>query len=279
MMDAHNANALANGIHFLSGLPRSGSTLLAALLRQNPHFHVTVASPVSALYLAMLREMSGGESAIFIDDGQREAVLRGLFANFYHAIHPHHVIFDSSRLWCSKLSSLLHLFPNAKVICCVRHMPWIIDSIERLVRRNRFQASKIFDHDPSGTVFSRADAVAGAGGLVGFAWLALKQAFYSDEAGRLLLVRYESLTTEPERVMAEIYAFTGLAPYPHDFGNAEIDLTEFDARLATPGLHTVRRKIAPSERVSILPPDLFRRFEADSFWNDPSLNPRNVRVI
>ncbi|MBU0835751.1 MAG: sulfotransferase, partial [Gammaproteobacteria bacterium] len=25
--------------HFISGLPRSGSTLLAALLRQNPRFH------------------------------------------------------------------------------------------------------------------------------------------------------------------------------------------------------------------------------------------------
>jgi sulfotransferase len=28
-----------NGLHFISGLPRSGSTLLAALLRQNPFLH------------------------------------------------------------------------------------------------------------------------------------------------------------------------------------------------------------------------------------------------
>jgi hypothetical protein len=30
---------MLNGIHFISGLPRSGSTLLAALPRQNPRFH------------------------------------------------------------------------------------------------------------------------------------------------------------------------------------------------------------------------------------------------
>jgi sulfotransferase len=30
---------MQNGIHFISGLPRSGSTLLAAILRQNPRFH------------------------------------------------------------------------------------------------------------------------------------------------------------------------------------------------------------------------------------------------
>jgi sulfotransferase len=271
--------ALTNGIHFVSGLPRSGSTLLAAVLRQNPHVHVTVASPVAALFLALLREMSAGESALFVDDDQREAVLRGLFASYYHTIHPQRIIFDSNRLWCAKLPTLVSLFPNAKVICCVRDVPWIIDSVERLVRQNRFQPSKMFDHEPAGTVFSRADAIAGQGGLLGFAWLALKQAFYSEEADRLLLVRYETLTADPARAMAEIYAFTGLPGYAHDFGNIAIDMTEFDARLATPGLHQVRRKIAPSERTSILPPDLFRRFEPDSFWNDPALNPREVRVV
>lgn len=46
----------------MAGLPRSGSTLLAALLRQNPRLHANVASPVAGLFLAMLREMSAGES-------------------------------------------------------------------------------------------------------------------------------------------------------------------------------------------------------------------------
>ncbi|WP_442939260.1 sulfotransferase [Nostoc sp.] len=31
-------------IHFISGLPRSGSTLLGALLRQNPRFHASMSS-------------------------------------------------------------------------------------------------------------------------------------------------------------------------------------------------------------------------------------------
>ncbi|MBD1887522.1 sulfotransferase [Microcoleus vaginatus] len=35
--------------HFISGLPRSGSTLLAAILRQNPRFHASMTSPVGGL--------------------------------------------------------------------------------------------------------------------------------------------------------------------------------------------------------------------------------------
>ena len=37
---------MQHGIHFISGLPRSGSTLLAGILRQNPRFHAGMTSPV-----------------------------------------------------------------------------------------------------------------------------------------------------------------------------------------------------------------------------------------
>ena len=63
-------------------------------------------------------------------------VLKGLFAAYYHAIHPHKLVFDTNRAWCSKLPTLAKLYPQAKVICCVRHVPWIMDSIERLIRDN-----------------------------------------------------------------------------------------------------------------------------------------------
>ncbi|MEG3935774.1 sulfotransferase [Microcoleus sp. T3_B1] len=44
--------------HFISGLPRSGSTLLGALLRQNPRFHAAMTSPVGGLVERMLEAMS-----------------------------------------------------------------------------------------------------------------------------------------------------------------------------------------------------------------------------
>jgi sulfotransferase len=41
----------------------------------------------------------------------------------------------------------------------------------------------------------------------------------------------------------------------------------------------VRRQIQARERNSVLPPDVFRRFENDMFWLDPALNPQRVTVI
>lgn len=266
-------------LHFVSGLPRAGSTLLAALLRQNPRCCANMTGPVGALFIALLGQMStANEFALFLDETQKQAILRGLFENYY-AAQRDKVVFDTNRVWCSKMPALASLFPDAKVIACVRHCGWIIDSIETLVRRNAFDMSRIFNNEPSGTVYSRAEGLSAGNGTVGFAWNALKEAYYGEQADRLMLLRYETLTTRPGEAMRAVYDFIGEEPFAHDFNNVEFDAEEFDARLGTPGLHRVGRTVKATARETILPPDLFRRYENDNFWTDPALNKRGVRIV
>ena len=119
---------MQQGIHFISGLPRSGSTLLAALLRQNPALHANITSPLGSLVGTVLVDMSqGNETSVFIDDSQRVTLLRGLFDGYYHAIHPTKTVFDTNRGWTIRLNLLATLFPEAKMVCCVRHIPWILE--------------------------------------------------------------------------------------------------------------------------------------------------------
>jgi sulfotransferase len=64
---------MSTGIHFISGLPRSGSTLFSALLRQNPHFCAGMSSPVMPIYAATQLALSTkNEFHVFITDRQRE---------------------------------------------------------------------------------------------------------------------------------------------------------------------------------------------------------------
>ncbi|MFS4516638.1 sulfotransferase, partial [Delftia tsuruhatensis] len=61
-------------LHFISGLPRSGSTLLAGILRQNPRFHAAMSSPVAGLVNGALEQMgAGSESHAFFDEARRKA--------------------------------------------------------------------------------------------------------------------------------------------------------------------------------------------------------------
>ena len=197
---------MKNGIHFISGLPRSGSTLLAAILRQNPRFHAAMTSPVGAMYMALESAMSRrNETAVFIKDTQRRNILRGAFANYYSLIEDEKMVFETNRIWCAKLPALTQLFPEARVICCVRNIAWIMDSIERLVRKNAFELSGMFGFEPGNTVYTRLNRVAMSDGLVGFALDALKEGFFGEQGQRLVLVEYEALARAPYSTIQHLY--------------------------------------------------------------------------
>jgi sulfotransferase len=229
-----------------------------------------------ALQGAMSRR---NEAAVFVDEAQKRELLKGLFDNYYYAIHQEKVVFDTNRAWCSKLPTLVKLFPDSKVICCVRHVPWIIDSIERLIRENAFELSGIFGFESLNTVYTRVNRLAASDGLVGFAIDALREAFWGEHANRLILVGYEALVKGPEDTLKQLYDFLGEPWFGHDFDNVEFEANEFDLALGTPNLHTVRRKVQWIDRQTLLPPEVFDRFTNDAFWAVPDLNTQNVPVI
>lgn len=96
-----------DAIHFISGLPRSGSTLTAAILRQNPRFHAGMSSPVASLFENLIAQVSAGtELSTMVSLEQRERLLRGLFSSYY-ADRSEPVIFDTNRAWTAQLPALM----------------------------------------------------------------------------------------------------------------------------------------------------------------------------
>lgn len=263
--------------HFISGLPRSGSTLLSAILRQNPRFHAGISSPVAALVSGVLSQVSAGsEFASLVDQQQRRALLRGLFDSYYSA-SPNEVVVDTNRQWCGKLPLLRDLFPQAKVIACVRNVAWVMDSIERLYRANPYENTRLFGANAGrSSVYTRMEGLAQHDQLVGSAWAALREAYYGEHADAILLVDYELLTRAPEQVLPLIYDFLGEPAFAHDYDNIDYDAVDFDLQLGVPGLHRVRRKVSYEPRRTILPPDLFDKYSKLSFWGDRSGSNANV---
>ncbi|QVW23509.1 sulfotransferase [Pseudomonas hormoni] len=264
--------------HFISGLPRSGSTLLSAILLQNPRFHAGMTSPVGALFSGVLEQCSAGsEFGAVIDTPLRRRLLRGLFDSYYADKADKPVVFDTNRLWSSRLPAISDLFPQAKVIACVRNVAWVMDSIERLYRANPFENTKLFgDAVERNTVYSRCETLVQRNRLVGFAWAALKEAYYGEHADSLLIVDYDLLTQAPDRVMRLVYDFIGEPWFEHDFDNLAYDAPEFDQALGVSGLHKVKPKVELQSRRTILPPDLFKQYAELSFWLDGSASAANV---
>jgi sulfotransferase len=268
-----------NKIHFISGMPRSGSTLLSAILQQNPKFHAGMSSPVGAFVGAVLDQVgAGSEFGPVVTTEQRQRLLRGLFASYYADKPEGSVIFDTNRLWSAKLPAVRDMFPEAKVIACVRNVAWVMDSIERLYRANPYENTRLFsDGIERNTVYSRVDTLAQRNRLVGFAWTAIKEAFYSEQAGSLLVIDYDLLAQAPAKVLPLVYKFIGEPWFDgHDFSRLEFDAPEFDSALGVTGLHKVRPEVSFKPRASVLPPDLFAQYANMNFWLDVANSRANV---
>jgi len=265
-------------MHFISGLPRSGSSLLAAILRQNPALHAGMSGPLCGIVSSLLRSMgAGNEYAGFLADEQRRRITGSVFEAYYAERKGEQIIFDTNREWTAHLSMLAELCPRAKVICCLRSSAWILDSIERLIQATPFARTRLFPADSGDNVYTRADYTLKKG-MLATPLQSLRQAWYGSEAQRLIGIRYDSLATQPAEVIARLYVLLDLPPFRHDFENLEFDEPAFDAQMGVPGLHKVRRRVAPNQRATILPPDIFNQNDR-SFWDVPGQNPRGVIVL
>jgi sulfotransferase len=268
-------------LHLISGLPRAGSTLLCALLRQNPRFIASVTSPVASMCELLRVEMSGSsEFVTFFDDQKRMQMLRAIFEGYYNAAREHHVVFDTNRTWTAKSAWIGRLFPDARIICCVREVGWIIDSVERILRANPLQLSHMFGFKPGTSIYSRLEVLMNSdSGLIGMPWSALRESWFAEDAKRLIVIPYDTLVREPERTLRRLYDALGEKYFAHDTGHVSYDEPLYDAQLGMPGLHKVRPVIEMTPRTPSIPPDIFAKYTEANFWLNPSMNVRGVLIL
>lgn len=253
--------------HFISGLPRSGSTLLASILRQCPSFHASMMSPLGYSIVALHHSFSpDNEAAMFYDEQQRVHMIEAIFDAYYEN-EIIKVIFDNNRRWCAYAGVLAKAFPKSKIICCVRPPAHVVDSLERIVQKNPMLISKIFGCTQNQTVYERVNSLMTPTGLVGYAFHAFREAFYGPHRDNLIIVNYKDLAGNPAATMRMIHERLDIKEYPYDFKNIKQvpGAAEFDAVIGAPGLHALKPEVLYQPQNSILPPDIYQALPAP-FW-------------
>lgn len=257
---------------FISGLPRSGSTLLSGILRQNPEIYSDISSPVQSLVLSAIQAITNSENNILINEEKRKTIFRSLFESYYSDVEQP-IVFDTGRAWTSKTNLLKELYPQTKIICCVRDLFWILDSFERITTKNSLYGSFLTDEESCQTVTTRCDAmmdVKKSGQVV-------KPYYYLEEGlllnpDMIMLVEYEHLCKNPENTLQQIYKFLNKPYFKHDFNNVEYQNEMFDKSLNMRDLHTIRKQVSWQERPSILPKSVYEKYSGKEFWRKIETN-------
>lgn len=266
-----------NQYYFISGLPRSGSTLLSAILRQNPEFYADISSVTELIVGEIIDSICENESNVTIDEGQRKNILYGIFDGYYkHIDKP--IIFDTGRKWTKRTHLLKNLFPYTKILCCVRDIIPILNSFELITSKNSLYRSTIFT-DHSDNVFDRCDDIMNkVNGTVSIPLICLSEG-YAANPEMIMLIEYKDLCREPERTMKKVYEFLEKPYFNHDFDNVEYSNETYDKALNTKGLHTVKRKVEYNPPRIILPPEIVKKYSKMNmeFWRkdrkpDPNIS-------
>lgn len=242
---------------FIAGYPRSGSTILASLLRQNPRFHAGILSPMGPLTMALQNQFApANEAHTFYTEEDRLRLFRGVF-DLYYETTKKPVIFDMNRRWAACSELIHYVFPDSYMICCVRPVREVLNSFERLFRTN-LGPSSIASSDVSGTVYDRCANLMQSNNAVGFAVRAVAQAYAGPARDRLLFIEYADLVRQPQRVLDWIHDKIGEERFTYDPNHLEQipGAAEFDESLGAPGLHLVEPVLRPPTTVNYLPSDI-----------------------
>jgi sulfotransferase len=250
--------------HFITGLPRSGSTLLTSILNQNPKFHSSITDPLATFIRGMLETLISepGMKTEFPED-RRANTIRGMIDGYYSSIDKE-VIFNTNRGWTYITPQVKHLYPKAKIIVCVRDVNWVLDSFEQVHRRHPMSVNYVTG-GPGKSVYERVDMLMDEKGVVGGAFWGIKQAITSDERNILMLVEYDDLAKNPEKVMRSIYNFIDEPWFEHNFNDVEASWDEYDKEIGIT-LHKIRKKVEFIPRKLILPPDILNKFHNMEVW-------------
>lgn len=262
-------------IHVIAGLPRSGSTLLANILAQNPRFEATATSAILAIILN-IREQWDPLFAATPNEQAKIDVMRGVLHSYYRqSTRP--VVFDKCRGWLAALETAeLLLERKVKVLVPVRDMRDILASFEKLWRHNA-STTQIPQEKKYPLQFEslegRCDVWLQKAEPLGLAYMRIEDALARGFRDRLHFVHFEQLTRRPGETMRKIYDFLEEAPFEHDFDHVEQVTWEDDAVHGFKGLHDIRPKVEPiAPQYPNVLGKLAEKYKGTYVWDQPQWN-------
>lgn len=261
---------------FISGLPRSGSTLLCNILAQNQDLFVSKATSGCHDVLFGVRNQWDKlieHQAEGVDHDQLRRVLSSILNN-YHSTDKT-LILDKGRGWLSLIEMtefILGYIP--KIIVPVRNIAEILSSFEKLWRKNTGFSQWNFeqnDYFKAQTVEGRCDIWASASQPVGLAYNRVKDAISRGHKDKLFFLEFDHLTSYPKQTMQLVYNYLELPYFEHDYNNIEQYTQEDDDGVhRIPNLHKIRPNVRPVPKDSqeILGNMLVQKYSNLEIWRN-----------
>lgn len=247
-MDAYRDmefNSIEKQYFFLSGLPRTGSTLLSTILGQNPNLHAPGNSPLCQMMWDAHISITVN-AAQQIDANRKSHVAEAMvkfMPDLYYAESKKQYVIDKCRSWTLAPNIELikqYITKQPKIVVLIRPIDEIVKSFVALRKANGVEQDAFNDllTPKSEPIMRSLDGVINA-----------KQ----DKNTDFLFVSYADLVERPKHTIESVYAFFGVEKFEHNFSAIEQTDKEDDVVYGLLGQHDVRSEIAYAPKNIELP--------------------------
>lgn len=241
--------------YFMGGLPRSGSTVLTAILNQHPAVYSSPQSQYINMYFGLQDAIYNSESwrSNLMQEGYQNAIDSLGNVLYSHIEKP--IVIDKNRSWGTPGNEVAakSLNKNPKTILVLRPILEVLSSFVKLAETNpgNFIDNGIASQDFFPKYYReindvRCDYLMRSFGEIDQSILAI--ATLIQKPGTFHIVWYEDLIANPQKVLSGIYQFLEIEDFKHNFSNIkQLDKHNDNLVFGIKDLHTISSKIKPSK--------------------------------
>jgi sulfotransferase len=259
--------------HFLAGLPRTGNTLLSAILNQNPDIYCSSLSPVNGFYWDITQSYSNTEYSVRNDNSKQvDYMLNNLMKNYYEKIDKP-IIIDREKAWATP-ANITHIkkyiTPTPKIIFTYRPIIEILASWIKILPEqsfidiemencNWFYKNYLTKND------NRCDYLMRPFGQIDKLLMSVNEIIKSENKKTICLIKYDEIINAPEQTINKIYKFLELPSYKHNFNNIKKIEQDNDGALGQPvNLHDIRPQL---KKLSKNPKEVLSEYVINKYSN------------
>ncbi len=257
-------------IIFLCGLPRSGTTLLASILNQNPDIYSTPNSALcQILWDTQLKIFNDEQFKAHPNFEGALSILNSIAKNYY-AHNKEKIVIDKCRDWGvppNQKITQMYITPEPKYIIVVRDVLEILASFLTLLNK-KGQNTEYYDREISYAYRSiddaRCDFLMKPNGLIDRSLWSIASLINPINNIKYCLITYDDIVKNTVETLDKIYNFLNLKKFQHNLLNVKNMYPEDDNVFRLNEFHKIRPKI---KKISFEPEKVLSKYVIEKYKN------------
>jgi sulfotransferase len=256
---------------FLSGLPRTGNTLFASLMNQNPDIAVTGNSPVAELIHVTSKLYTNEILDNFSDIKSLDNVIGNIIPNYYENWKEKYIIDRQAWGHENVLQQLKnHLKNNIKIIIMVRPLDEILASFIRISKTS--DNNYLVNH--SDNIEKQCDFLMQENGMIDLQLKSIKNLLKFENRGLCHFIEYDDLINNTYEELDKTYEFLNIPKYKHRLNNLKQinhNGIKYNDDIYGMKLHTIKTESVVKSDYKVedyLPKNIIEKCKSINFWGN-----------